>query len=149
MTAADDVTRPGAPPLTYTVHGQSTGPDTEITVGDESISIDAHWAMPPTGLPGPAELLAAAFAACLLKNLARAGQLLDFHYDRAEVDVTARRQDSPPLFVEITYEVRVTTAELPQRIALVHRNLQKYGTVYNTLATVCDVHGAMVGSPPV
>jgi len=44
-----------------------------------------------SGLPGPAELLASAFAACLLKNIEREGHLLSFRYQRVEVDVTVRR----------------------------------------------------------
>jgi len=57
--------------------------------------------------------------------------------------VVARRQDSPPKFIEITYSLRVTTDELPRRVELTHANLRKFGTVYNTLAAVCKVHGTM------
>lgn len=138
-----------ASPLTYSVHARTTKPGTaEVDVGSETIGFDASWASEPSGLPGPAELLAASFSACLLKNLERAGQLLDFHYDRAEVDVVARRQDSPPKFVEISYEMRITTTEPQRRIDLIHLNLRKYGTVYNTLAAVCDVHGNVVAVAP-
>ncbi|MGZ4597236.1 MAG: OsmC family protein, partial [Actinomycetes bacterium] len=101
------------------------------------------WDAPPTGDPGPADLLASAFAACLLKNLARTRQLLGFHYQEADVEVVARRQDSPPRFVEIEYTVRIRTNEPDRRLALVHLNLRKYGTVYNTLASVCEVHGTV------
>jgi hypothetical protein len=30
---------------------------------------------------------------------------------------------------------------------LVHANLRKFGTVFNTLAAVCDVHGTVTGVP--
>lgn len=132
-------------PLRYSVHARSQAHGSaEIDVADSTIDVDSGWGRDPNGLPGPAELLAAAFAACLLKNLERAGQLLDFHYERAELDVTAIRQDSPPRFVAITYELRIATHEPPHRIELVHKNLQKFGTVYNTLAAVCEVHGEVV-----
>lgn len=79
-----------APPTTYAIRARTTGTGrAEVDAADETIAFDASWAAEPSGLPGPAELLAAAFAACLLKNLERAGQLLDFHYDQAEVDVIA------------------------------------------------------------
>jgi uncharacterized OsmC-like protein len=131
--------------LSYSVHARTTERGiAEADVGNETIRFDASWASEPSGLPGPAELLAASFTACLLKNLERAGQLLDFKYDHAEVDVIARRQDSPPKFVDISYEMRITTPETQRRVELVHRNLQKYGTVYNTLAAVCNVHGQVV-----
>jgi uncharacterized OsmC-like protein len=108
------------------------------------VTFDATWQAGPTGLPGPAELLTGAFAACLLKNTERAGHLLGFHYESADVDVTTRRQDSPPQFVEITYELRLVTDEPARRVALLHRNLRQYGTVYNTLAAVCSVSGHVV-----
>lgn len=144
-----DGTDMNASPQTYSVHARTTAHGTaEVEVGNETVSFDASWESEPSGLPGPAELLAASFSACLLKNLERAGQLLSFHYDRAEVDVVSRRQDSPPKFVEISYEMRITTAESQPRIDLLHRNLRKYGTVYNTLAAVCDVHGNVVAIAP-
>ena len=132
-------------PITYTVRAHTAGAGiAEAEVGSESVRFDASWAAAPSQLPGPAQLLAASFAACLLKNLERAGQLLAFRYDRAEVEVTARRQDSPPRFVDIGYEMRITTDEPQRRVDLVHRNLRKFGTVYNTLAAVCEVHGQVV-----
>jgi uncharacterized OsmC-like protein len=137
------------PSTTYSIRARTTGTGrAEVDVADQTITFDASWATEPSGLPGPAELLAAAFAACLLKNLERAGKLLGFRYDHAEVDVIARRQDSPPKFVEITYELRVVTDEVPRRVDLVHLNLRKYGTVYNTLAAACAVDGAMVAVVP-
>ncbi len=137
------------PPTSYVVRASITSLGrAQIVVGGESIDIDTSWASEPTGLPGPAELLAAAFSACLLKNLERVKALLDFHYDGAQVEVTARRQDAPPKFVEIAYEVLLTTDESERRVELVHTNLRKYGTVFNTLAASCDVHGRIVIVPP-
>ena len=137
---------PGSP-LTYSVIARTTTPGcAEIAFDGELVRFDRSWASDPSGLPGPAELLAASFSACLLKNLERAGQLLEFRYDDAEVEVVARRQDDPPRFVEITYRMRITTAEPQRRIDLIHRNLQKFGTVYNTLAAVCAVHGTIEAS---
>lgn len=81
-------------PLTYSVRARATAAGSaEIDLADQTMRVDNSWGGEPTGLPGPAELLAASFTACLLKNLARASQLLDFEYERAEVDVTARRED--------------------------------------------------------
>jgi uncharacterized OsmC-like protein len=74
--------------------------------------------------------------------------LLSFRYEGADIDVRARRQDSPPRFVEIEYEVRLVTSESERRIDLLHRNLRQFGTVYNTLAAVCDVHGSVLTVSP-
>lgn len=136
-----------AAPLSYSVRSRSTAHGSAtIDLAGTAIDVDSSWAGEPNDLPGPAELLAAAFSACLLKNLERAGQLLGFDYERAELDVTTLRQDTPPRFVSITYEMRITTSEPARRIELLHQNLRKFGTVYNTLAAVCDVHGTVVAT---
>jgi uncharacterized OsmC-like protein len=147
MTAsqnADAVGTAGGAPTEYRISAHARpGRGAAVRAADTQIELDAGWGRAPSGLPGPAQLLAAAFAACLLKNLARAGDLLGFQYDDAHVEVIARRQDSPPKFIEITYTLRVTTDELPRRVELTHANLRKFGTVYNTLAAACEVHGTM------
>lgn len=134
------------PPKTYRVHGRGMAAgDASIEAGDQVIPIDSSWGSDQqSALPGPAELLAAAFTACLLKNLERSGTILKFSYQSAEIDVQARRQDSPPKFVEIEYEIRIVTGESERRIELLHRNLSQFGTVFNTLAAVCNVHGTIV-----
>ncbi|WP_278234549.1 OsmC family protein [Isoptericola sp. AK164] len=134
----------GAAPLVYRVSARSVARgDAEVVAGGTAVPVDAAWASPSTGAPGPADLLGGAFAACLLKNLARSGALLDFAYDAAAVDVELRRQDSPPRFVAIRYDLRVVTEEPARRVELVHANLRKFGTVYNTLAAVCEVSGTV------
>jgi uncharacterized OsmC-like protein len=116
--------------------------------GSEAIAFDGSWGAPePSGLPGPADLLASAFAACLLKNVERSSQLMPFRYQGADVVVTAHRQDSPPRFSKIHYELSVITDEPARRVELMHANLRRYGTVCNTLASVCEVDGTVVAVP--
>jgi uncharacterized OsmC-like protein len=124
----------------------ATGDPAVADTGTTNLDIDTTWGGKP-GLPGPAELLATASAACLLKNLARTQDLMAFDYQDADVEVIARRQESPPKFVEITYTLRITTDEPQRRVDLVHRNLRQFGTIYNTLAAVCEVHGELVAVP--
>lgn len=138
----------GTAPLEYRVSARAAhGGDAQVTAARTSIPLDVAWATPPTGAPGPADLLGAAFAACLLKNLARSGALLDFAHEGAQVDVVLHRQDTPPKFVSVHYDLRIATEEPQRRIELVHTNLRKFGTVYNTLASVCDVHGTITAVP--
>ena len=137
--------RPSAP-HTYTVHaGATPGGPAVAHAGSETITFDGSWGVAvPSGLPGPADLLASAFAACLLKNVERSSQLMPFRYEDVDVVVTAHRQDSPPRFTGIHYELYLVTDEPPRRVELLHENLRRYGTVYNTLASVCEVEGTIV-----
>jgi len=98
-------------------------------------------------LPGPAELLALSLGACILKNVERFSHLLSFTYDGASVTVEAERQEDPPRFTALTYELRIRTDESPHRVELLHRNLRRFGTVFNTLAASCAVDGTIVAEP--
>lgn len=147
--ASHDSTVALAPPNTYRISARLEADGRAIArAASESIAFDASWARPASGLPGPAELLASAFAACLLKNVERAGHLLSFRHEGAAVDVTVQRQDVPPRFVRIEYELRVVTEESEHRLELLHRNLRQFGTVYNTLAAACAVDGRIVAVSP-
>jgi uncharacterized OsmC-like protein len=148
VTSAGEAERPRAP-SGYHIRARTRASGlAEALAGNEVIPFDASWGGPDSGLPGPAELLASAFAACMLKNLARTGTLLHFRYTSAEVEVVVQRQDAPPKFTRITYQVRLVTDEPAQRIDLIHRNLRQFGTVYNTLAAGCDIDGRVVAVPP-
>ena len=98
--------------------------------------------------PGPAELLCASLAACLLKNIERYSELLPFAYEVASAVVEAERQDVPPRMIRMSYRIEIVTDEPEARVELLHRNIRKYGTITNTLAAACDVTGEMVRIPP-
>jgi uncharacterized OsmC-like protein len=97
---------------------------------------------------GPADLLATAFAACVLKNVERFAHLLPFTYRTASIRVTLERQDHPPRITSVQYALRLVTPESPHRVDLLQRNLIKYGTIYNTLAAACSVTGTIIAEPP-
>lgn len=135
-------------PLTFTVSARSAADGATLHAGDDDLALETRW-QPATASthPGPAELLAGAFAACLLKNIARSGTMLPFSYDSADVHVTIHRQDAPPRFTAVEYTVHLVTAEPEHRVELLHRNLRKFGTVYNTIAAVCAVSGTVRATP--
>lgn len=89
----------------------------------------------------PAEMLLASLAACMLKGTERVIPMLEFDLRGIEVSLRGQRQDSPPKMVKIDYEIVVDTDETDQRLDLLHRNLQKYGTIYNTLAGATELSG--------
>ena len=99
-------------------------------------------------LMGPADLLASAFAACVLKNVERFARMLSFAYTTASIRVTLEREDSPPRITSVQYALHIVTAEPPRRVDLLHRNLVKHGTIYYTLAAACPVSGSITAEPP-
>ncbi len=94
--------------------------------------------------PGPAELLCASLAACLLKNIERYSEVLPFQYDVATVEVEAERQDTPPQMTRMHYRIEIATNEPDHRIELLHRNIRKFGTITNTLAAACELTGEAI-----
>lgn len=103
---------------------------------------------PSPALAGPAELLAAAFAACVLKNVTRFSEILPFRYEDASIEVVAERESAPPRIARINYVLRLTTDEPEHRVEQLQKNIEKFGTIYNTLAAVCEVTGEIVAQPP-
>ena len=94
-------------------------------------------------LPGPADLLATALAACLSKNLERFSRILGFRYQRGRVTVRRERQAAPARITRAAYLVEVTNEESEERLQLLHRNLRKHGPVTNTLAAACQLSGEL------
>ncbi|MFT6503910.1 MAG: putative OsmC-like protein [Crocinitomicaceae bacterium] len=92
-------------------------------------------------LSSPADLLVAAFAACCLKNIQRFSGMMKFEYNRAEINVFAERQDKPPMINVIKYEIEINSSDSKLNKELLHRNIQKFGTIYNTLNSVCEING--------
>ena len=99
-------------------------------------------------LMGPAGLLASAFAACVLKNVERFARMLSFTYVTASIRVTLERQDKPPRISSVQYALHLVTAEPQHRVDLLHLNIVKFGTIYNTLAAACPVSGSITAEPP-
>jgi len=91
----------------------------------------------------PVELMLASLAACMLKGTERVIPMLAFDLRGVEVALRALRQDAPPKIIRITYDLVVDTDESEARLDLLHRNLQKYGTIYNTLAGATDLSGTI------
>lgn len=99
-------------------------------------------------LAGPAEILCTAFAACVLKNVSRFSELLTFECEGASIVVTAERGGEPPRITRITYDLVLQTSETAHRIELMRKNIEKFGTIYNTLASACEVSGMVRPAAP-
>lgn len=91
----------------------------------------------------PAELLLAALSACMIKGIERVVPILDFKLRGVEVRVHGVRQDVPPRMESIDYEIIVDTDESDRRLELLHDNVRKFGTVFNTVAPGTTLAGSL------
>ena len=91
----------------------------------------------------PAELLLASVAACILKNMERVAPMIHFKYSGVTVRIYGIRQDSPPKISSIDYEIIINTDENDRKLSLMHDNIKKYGTIYNTIASSTEITGVL------
>jgi len=92
-------------------------------------------------LPNPAELLLGAFAACVLKNVERFSELLNFEYDKATVELKASRIQKPPHIHHIHYELFIHSTDKKLNPDLLKKNIEKFGTIFNTITAGCEISG--------
>jgi len=107
------------------------------------IDLDTDMAGNPEAF-NPAELLLSALSACMIKGIERVTPILKFELRGVEVIVDGIRQDVPPKMESIRYRIIVDTDESDQRLNLLHENVKKYGTVFNTVSPGTDLAGVLV-----
>ena len=95
----------------------------------------------------PAELLLAAVGACMMKNIERVAPMIHLQFHSVRIVLHGERQDSPPRLQSIRYRILVDTPENDERLKLLHYNVQKYGTVYNTVAPGTNMSGTLERMP--
>ena len=96
----------------------------------------------------PAELLLAALSACMLKSIERVTPMLKFEFRGVAVRIHGWRQDAPPKIARIEYTVRVDSDEPDRRLELLHENVRKFGTVFNTLSAGCQISWQLLRGKP-
>jgi uncharacterized OsmC-like protein len=107
-----------------------------------TVTLDTDLAGNPQAF-NPAELLLAALSACMIKGIERVTPILKFQLRGVEVRVHGVRQDVPPRMESITYEIIVDTDESDRRLDLLHENVRRYGTVFNTVAPGTELTGVL------
>lgn len=109
---------------------------------EASITLDTDIDGRPDAF-NPAELLLAALTACMIKGIERVTPVLKFRLRGVEVRVHGVRQDVPPRMESIGYELIVDTDEDDRRLELLHENVRRYGTVFNTVAPGTALSGTI------
>jgi uncharacterized OsmC-like protein len=132
-----------APLLEYSVSARRLDShSSEASCKSARLALDTDLAGNPQAF-NPAELLLAALAACIIKGIERVTPILKFRLQGVEVRIHGVRQDDPPKMRSITYEIAVSTDEPDRRLELLHQNVRRYGTVFNTVAPGTELSGTL------
>lgn len=100
-------------------------------------------------MPNPAELFLGSFAACMLKNVERFSEMMQFTYERTTLEVNAVRLDHPPRMDNIVYNLNIYSDDSKLNIDLLKKNIEKYGTIFNTVKIACHIKGTIIKTPNV
>ena len=94
-------------------------------------------------LPNPAELFLSSFAACILKNVERFSGMMKFTYTKATLEVNATRLENPPRMDNIVYDLTIYTHDKKLNSDLLKKNIEKFGTIYNTVKLSSSISGTI------
>jgi uncharacterized OsmC-like protein len=92
----------------------------------------------------PMELLLASQAACFLKGIERTAPTLNFEFTGVKVKMHATRPVLEARIDEISYLIEIETNESDERLEMMHKNLKKHGTIYNTISAGTSLRGELV-----
>ena len=114
----------------------------EATTKDARLTLDTDVNSRPDTF-NPAELFLAAIAACMIKGIEQVAPMIHFHFKGVQVKLHGSRQDAPPMMIAVDYESVVDTMEDDRRLELLHTNVQKPGTISNTVAKATKLEGTI------
>lgn len=138
------MTEESKPKMTFDVHSKRIDSKSSIALcKNAQITLDTNLQGNPNAF-NPAELLLAAVSACMIKGIERVIPMLNFKLSGVEVKVHGIRQDIPPKMESITYEIIVDSDESDNRLELLHTNVKKFGTVFNTVISGTNLTGTLI-----
>lgn len=95
----------------------------------------------------PVELLLAALCACFIKGIERVAGTLGIDYDSVDVSLTAHRPLDEARIEDIAYVVSIGTTADEAKLELLHKNLMKFGTIFNTVKSGTRLTGSVIARP--
>lgn len=91
----------------------------------------------------PVELLLASLSACIVKGVDRVAPTIGFEFSGIEIKLTARRPLDAARIEDIRYSVIFDTNADDDMLALVHKNMMKFGTIFNTVKAGTTLSGSV------
>lgn len=129
--------------MKYEIIANSTAnTDASIIIKQANISFGIIAAS-ETISPNPAELFLGAFAACILKNIERFSSFMKFTYASAAIIVKGTRANKPARITDIAYDLTIYSGDSNLNVNLLKKNIEKFGTIYNTVKLSCKITGAI------
>ena len=92
----------------------------------------------------PVELLLASLSACIVKGIERVADTLGIEYESVDVSLTAHRPVDEARIEDIDYLITIGTNADQDKLDLLHKNLMKFGTIYNTIKIGTNLSGSIV-----
>jgi len=89
----------------------------------------------------PVELLLASLSACIIKGIERVAGTLGIDYETVDVSLVAHRPVAEARIEDISYKVMLGTSADQAKLDLLHKNLMKFGTIYNTIKSGTTLTG--------
>jgi len=127
--------------MEYSIRAESSaGNEGNISIKQSEIDFGTT-AKSAENLPNPAELFLGAFASCILKNVERFSGMMRFSYHKTALSVKAKRLENPPRMDELSYELIIYSQDAKLNINLLKKNIEKFGTIYNTIQQSCSITG--------
>ena len=116
--------------------------ETLVRAKSAELRVDTSLAGSPSEL-NPIELLLAAQAACFIKGIERIAPTLNFSFAEVLVQLEAERPEQEARIASINYVVSIRTEESDARLELMHKNLKRQGTIFNTISAGTKLEGVV------
>ncbi|WP_458626136.1 OsmC family protein [Winogradskyella sp. PC D3.3] len=130
--------------MNYQIQASSTSNDDAIVHIKESYIDFGTTSKTTKTLPNPAELFLSSFAACILKNVERFSGMMKFSYNKATITVHATRLEHPPRMDNIEYSLTIYSNDKTLNTDLLKKNIEKFGTIYNTVKLSSTISGTII-----
>ncbi|WP_227805746.1 OsmC family protein [Algibacter lectus] len=69
--------------------------------------------------------------------------MMKFSYTKATIEVNATRLENPPRMEHLIYNVTIYTNDKKLNTDLLKKNIEKFGTIYNTVKLSCAISGTV------